>query len=314
MSKTTRREFLRLGLAAAGGALASSAIEIPLFSGKNSSLQTSLNNANTQVNNLQTQLNTLTGFLTLNINEQAILEPIVETIIPSTDGSGAKEAGVIHFIDRQLASDYGQSANMFMEGPWILPTSNAIAPPAIPPATTAGIPTSPAYQKLFPTAPTAFTYSGTVIPRIGSGINYQYGFNMRQFWKTGLEAVQNYAKSSAYGGKYQTLSATSQLNLLNDLWMGKPTTGFADDHGTNIRPVDFAYELSFMTWAGFLMDPLYGGNQNMVGWQYVGFNGVNLGNAYGEGLSQQNLMLATTPTRLKPASLAQYQQAANGGA
>ena len=62
------------------------------------------------------------------------------------------------------------------------------------------------------------------------------------------------------------------------------------------------------------MDPLYGGNQNMVGWQYMGFNGVNLGNAYGEGLSQKDLMVANTPTRLKPASLAQYQQAAAGGA
>jgi hypothetical protein len=103
------------------------------------------------------------------------------------------------------------------------------------------------------------------------------------------------------------------MQVLLDLWAGKPTT-FTDNYGNSINPVDFAYELSFMTWAGFLMDPLYGGNQNMVGWQYVGFNGVNLGNAYGEGLSQKNLMLATTPTRLKPASLAQYQQAATGGA
>jgi hypothetical protein len=109
------------------------------------------------------------------------------------------------------------------------------------------------------------------------------------------------------------LSTDKQLALLLDLWAGKPAS-FADDFGNIIRSVDFAYELSFMTWAGFTMDPLYGGNQNMVGWKYMGFNGVNLGNAYGEGLSQKDLMIATTPTRLKPASLAQYQQAANGGA
>lgn len=305
MSKTTRREFLKIGLAAAGGALAASGMEIPLFSGNNSSMQTQLNNANMQLTNLQNQLKTVTGFLTLSVNEQALLEPIVETIIPSdSTGPGAKEAGVIYFIDRQLAGDYGQSANMFMDGPFIPPTQNAIT----------GVPTSARYQDLYPSLPTSIDYSGTVVPRIGSGINYQYALNLRAFWKAGLEAVQNYStKTPAYGTTFQRLSGANQLALLADLWAGKPST-FADDHGTNIRPVDFAYELSFMTWAGFTMDPLYGGNQNMVGWQYMGFNGVNLGNAYGEGLSQKDLMIANTPTRLKPASLAQYQQAAAGGA
>ena len=305
MSKTTRREFLKIGLAAAGGALAASGMEIPLFSGNNSSMQTQLNNANMQLTNLQNQLKTVTGFLTLSVNEQALLEPIVETIIPSdSTGPGAKEAGVIYFIDRQLAGDYGQSANMFMDGPFIPPTQNAIT----------GVPTSARYQDLYPSLPTLIDYSGTVVPRIGSGINYQYALNLRAFWKAGLEAVQNYStKTPAYGTTFQRLSSANQLALLADLWAGKPST-FADDHGTNIRPVDFAYELSFMTWAGFTMDPLYGGNQNMVGWQYMGFNGVNLGNAYGEGLSQKDLMVANTPTRLKPASLAQYQQAAAGGA
>ena len=305
MSKTTRREFLKIGLAAAGGALAASGMEIPLFSGNNSSMQTQLSNANTQLTNLQNQLKTVTGFLTLSVNEQALLEPIVETIIPSdSTGPGAKEAGVIYFIDRQLAGDYGQSANMFMDGPFIPPTQNAIT----------GVPTSARYQDLYPSLPTSIDYSGTVVPRIGSGINYQYALNLRAFWKAGLEAVQNYStKTPAYGTTFQRLSGANQLALLADLWAGKPST-FADDHGTNIRPVDFAYELSFMTWAGFTMDPLYGGNQNMVGWQYMGFNGVNLGNAYGEGLSQKDLMVANTPIRLKPASLAQYQQAAAGGA
>jgi hypothetical protein len=56
------------------------------------------------------------------------------------------------------------------------------------------------------------------------------------------------------------------------------------------------------------MDPLYGGNRGMVGWTYTGFNGVNQGNFYGEGHTVQELMVATTPTRLQPASLAQFQK------
>src|SRR5438093_7066180 len=122
MSKTTRREFLKIGLAAAGGALAASGLEIPLFGGNTSSLQN-------QITNLNKHISTVTGFLTLSIPEQQLLEPVVETIIPSdSTGPGAKEAGVIYFIDRQLAADYGQSANMFRDAPHIptkLPANSA---------------------------------------------------------------------------------------------------------------------------------------------------------------------------------------------
>src|SRR5438128_10581547 len=103
MSKTTRREFLKIGLAAAGGALAASGMEIPLFSGNNSSMQTQLNNANMQLTNLQNQLKTVTGFLTLSVNEQALLEPICETIIPSdSTGLVAREAGVVSIIESRV--------------------------------------------------------------------------------------------------------------------------------------------------------------------------------------------------------------------
>ena len=120
-------------------------------------------------------------------------------------------------------------------------------------------------------------------------------------------ALQAFA-NSAYGGNFEKLTSANQLQLLLDLWASKPTSF------SNIKPSDFAYELTFMTWAGFLMDPIYGGNQNMVGWTYTGYNGVNFGNFYGEGYDQRTLMVATSPTRLKPASLAQYQQKASGGA
>ena len=74
-----------------------------------------------QSQSLQTELDTMTGFLRLGVNEQTLLEAIVETIIPTdSNGPGAKEAGVIYFIDRQLASDYGTSGTMYMEGPFVL--------------------------------------------------------------------------------------------------------------------------------------------------------------------------------------------------
>src|SRR5256712_945651 len=282
MVDQTRREFLKLGLAAAASAVTASAIEIPMFGSQNSSMQTQLNNANTQVANLKDRVNAVVGFVSLSVTEQSLLEKIVETIIPTDSDPGAKEAGVIYFIDRQLAGDYGQSANMFMDGPFV-----------------------PAGQTGPITVGTQTYSAGSPKVRVGAGTNYQYPLNLREFWRVGLVALQAYA-NSAYGGNFETLSSANQLLLLQDLWGNKPTS-FG-----NILPSDFAYELVFMTWAGFLMDPIYGGNQNMVGWKYTGFNGVNFGNFYGEGLDQRTLMVATAPTRLQPASLAQYQQQASG--
>src|SRR5260370_36319403 len=130
MVSQTRREFLKLGPAAATSAAAASGIEIPLLGNQNSNLQNQLNSANTQVTNLKTKLNTVTGFVSLNISEQSLVEAIVETIIPSdSTGPGAKEAGVIYFIDRALAGDYGQSANMFMDAPHITPSIPVSAGP-----------------------------------------------------------------------------------------------------------------------------------------------------------------------------------------
>jgi hypothetical protein len=283
MVDQTRREFLKLGLAAAASAVTASAIEIPLFGAQNSNMQTQLNNANTQISNLKARVNTVVGFVSLSVTEQSLLEKVVETIIPTDSDPGAKEAGVIYFIDRQLAGDYGQSANMFMDGPFV------------PQGQTGPI-----------TVGTQTYSAGSPKVRVGAGTNYQYPLNLREFWRVGLIALQAYA-NSAYGGNFETLSTTNQLAVLTDLWGNKPT------NFSNILPSDFAYELVFMTWAGFLMDPIYGGNQNMVGWKFTGFNGVNFGNFYGEGLDQRTLMVATSPTRLQPASLAQYQQKASGG-
>ena len=53
---------------------------------------------------------------------------------------------------------------------------------------------------------------------------------------------------------------------------------------------------------------IHGGNQNMVGWKYLGFNGTNNGDFYGEGYTTMQLMVASTPTRLQPASIGQLEK------
>ena len=92
------------------------------------------------------------------------------------------------------------------------------------------------------------------------------------------------------------------VQILTDLYNNKPT------EFNNILPVDFFSEIVFMTWSGFFMDPIYGGNKNMVGWKHTGFNGTNTGNFYGEGYTVTDLMTSDKPVRLQPASLGQFQK------
>jgi gluconate 2-dehydrogenase gamma chain len=271
-------------LATTQSSLSDATAQIATLQGQVSSANTSASSAQAQATALQVQLDTVSGFLALSQDEQATLTAAVEAIIPTdSSGPGAAEAGVVYFIDRQLATDYGKSGGMYMQGPFV------------PTGVTSSI-------TLTSTSGQSIVYpAGTFSPGPGGGYSFQYGLNMREFWRVSLGALETYS-TSAYGGKFESLSPTDQAQALADLWNNKPTS-FG-----SILPSDFAWELFFMTWSGFLTDPLYGGNRNMVGWKYVAFNGVNMGNFYGEGYTPQELMLATTATRLQPASLAQFQK------
>jgi gluconate 2-dehydrogenase gamma chain len=271
-------------LSASQSALTSANGQVTTLSQQLSSTQQSLSTASSQAASLQTQIQTVTGFVNLNVTEQACVAAMAAMIIPTdSNGPGATTAGSIYFIDRQLGGDYGKNAQMYFKGPFVYPGLTT-------PVTIAGT-----------------TYSaGSMIANPTDGSRYQYGLQLREFWRSGILAFETYC-GSAYGGNFETLSAANQLKALTDLTTNKPTS-FND-----IVPSDFFNEVFFMTWSGFLMDPLYGGNIGMVGWELTGFSGVNMGNFYGEGHTSQELMLMTTPLRLKPASLAQFQAAAKAG-
>jgi gluconate 2-dehydrogenase gamma chain len=223
----------------------------------------------------------MTAFVTLSMTEQSLLAAIAETLIPNdSNGPDAAAAGVIYFIDRQLAGDYGKSAHMYMEGPFVPPNQTASI-------TVDGV-----------------TYSGgSTLVTVESGMQYQYHNNFREFFRYGLDAFETYC-NSAYGGNFETLSSANQVAALTDLYNNKPAASAFND----ITPSDFFYEVFVMVWSGYFMDPLYGGNKGMASWVFSGFNGTNTGNFYGEGLTSKQLMVATTPTRLMPASLGQYQK------
>jgi gluconate 2-dehydrogenase gamma chain len=52
--------------------------------------------------------------------EAQVIQAACERIVPTDEsGPGATEAGVVIYIDRQLASPYGRDARRYTKGPWI---------------------------------------------------------------------------------------------------------------------------------------------------------------------------------------------------
>ncbi|MGA2664843.1 MAG: gluconate 2-dehydrogenase subunit 3 family protein [Nitrososphaerales archaeon] len=297
-SVSTELSSTQQALASANGQVSSLSGQVSTLNTQVTSLNSAVTTASSQAAALQSSLDSDAAFLVLNSNEQIELEAIVETIIPSdSSGAGAKEAGVVYFIDHQLKGIYGNDGNVYIGGPWI-PANTQTA------VTQNGVTYSGA-TVTYSVASTNYTvkYPPTANVRVGAGTRYQYAWNKREFWRLSLAGIETYA-NAAYGGNFEALSATNQAACLTDLWNNKPT---AAQFG-GILPSDFAYELFFMTWAGFGMDPVYGGNKGMAGWLYTGFNGVNMGNFYNEGYSTKAIMVATTPITLKPASLGQFQK------
>jgi hypothetical protein len=284
-----RREFIKIGAAGAIGFGVASAIEIPI-------LQNSINNDDAKVKQLQTQITQIQGFLTLNPTEQVIVEALAEAIIPTdSTGPGAKEAGVIYFIDHMLAGAYGKGGNYFLRGPFVTPqTGSLTVMGAVYPSTTKS----------------AITYSGgTIKPRLQAGTAYQYAFNPREFWRRGLVALENYC-TAAKGGKFETLSSDVQTTVLQEMFDNSSTNSALQTAFQGPNAAEFFNEIHDMVVAGFWSDPIYGGNQGMVGWELLAFNA----NYWGDdiGLGAMKLMVASTPTRLPPKSLGQLQKAGGG--
>jgi hypothetical protein len=293
----SRRQFIKYGVAGAVGFGVASAIEIPILNNALSNDNNEINQKNTQISqlqstntNLQNQLNSaqqMQAFLTLNpITELPAVEALAEAIIPSdSSGPGAKEAGVVYFIDRMLAGSYGKAGNMFMQGPFITPQTGSI--------TVRGT-----------------TYSGgTIKPRLQAGTAYQYAFTPRTFWRNGLMSLQTYC-NSAYGGNFEKLTSAQQTSVIQDLFDNKSDNSKLQSAFQAPNPAEFYNEVFDMVVAGYWSDPVYGGNQGMVGWKYIAFNG----NYWGDdiGLGAPKLMLQSTPTRLQPKSLSDLQKAGGG--
>src|SRR5581483_4673767 len=152
---------------------------------------------------------------------------MAETIWP-TDGLclGARVAGVGHYIDCQLAGNWGQGHRFYLNGPFFQPAD--------------------------------------------SGHGWQIPMTPAEVYRAFLPGFDVYAKTT-YGNPYTSLAADQQTKALTDLQTGRAAIQIGGS--TAFTSADFFSMFRQNVIEGMLADPAYGGNRNMVGWQWIGFPG-----------------------------------------
>lgn len=113
--------------------------------------------------------------------------------------------------------------------------------------------------------------------------------DQREAYRVGLAALERYAKQTR-GAEFLKLAETNQISLLIDVESGTAT-------GANVG-FDGSSAAFFTLVRGHVMqgtfgDPVYGGNENFVGWDLIGYPGVRT------VVTPAEQKLLTPPTRTR---------------
>src|SRR5262245_50016958 len=92
--------------------------------------------------------------------------------------------------------------------------------------------------------------------------------NQRPAYTNGLGSVDSYAQSSK-GSPFAKLSAADQDAILTEMQAGR-APGFASGSG------QFFNLVRAHTIQGTFSDPFYGGNENFIGWDLIGYPGARI--------------------------------------
>lgn len=177
-------------------------------------------------------------------HEAKTVEALTARILPGTpDDPGAREAGVVNYIDKTMVFNEG-----FAE---------------------------PTYRQ----PPFAQTYEGDNPPQDGNQYDVvwvkkdelpRYGFQSnhspREIYRKGIVSVDQYSQAK-FQKQFVDLTEDQQDQIVGDMSDGK-TIGFDEPSDKT-----FFTQLRNDTINGMFSDPAYGGNKDMVGWKLIGYPG-----------------------------------------
>lgn len=237
-------------------------------------------------------------------HEARTVEAYTARLMPGdASDPGAREAGVVNFIDYALSFNDGFDSPAYFQGPFALAYKDT--PPAnVDPS------------KSVPVKESTLDWYG-----------YQSNLNPVQHYRQGIVALDKYANGK-FGKDFVALSEEQQDTIIGEMEAGKtPKTGgggggyassgniavgvsggfsgeatgnFAADMGSafvNPSAIAFFSMLRAHTAQGMFADPQYGGNRNFAGWRLVGFPGAQGG--------YTPLEMHTDGTKRQPQGLAQ---------
>ena len=215
--------------------------------------------------------------------QAAIIQAAAARLIPTDDnGPGATEAGVVYFIDRQLAKEnMGFRGKEYQLGPFQAGEATQGEQSALP-----------------------------VRDRFRLGIFGLESYAQQTFSKGFVDCApeeQDKLLSDLQQGMPENFGGSSmQAAPLTT----EPTEGvqISPDVQAVVTVGATAFFNLLLNWtiAGFFCDPVQGGNRDMVGWKLIGFPGAHI--SYAEDIEKYN-----TPFEGDFISLGQYQEQVGGG-
>jgi gluconate 2-dehydrogenase gamma chain len=185
-----------------------------------------------------------TRLLVFTVHEALTVEALTARILPgSPDDPGAREAGVVTYIDNLLARNEGFAEPTYRQPPYA--------------------------QVYRGDTPPQTTFNTIGVP---ADLIKRYGFQAiltpREVYRSGLEAVDRYA-NALFTSDFVDLNEDNQDTIIGDMAEGK-ATGFGQ-----VSAEQFFQVLRRHTAEGMFSDPIYGGNRNLFGWQLIGYPGAH---------------------------------------
>ena len=183
----------------------------------------------------------------LNPEQRAMVTAILARLIPGDeDDPGAVEAGAVEYIDRLLATHDSYPQRTYTKGPF------------------------------------AETYEGDEEPEPEDGViwiqedelkryGWQSGYTPREIYRMGLSRLEALTQDR-YATSFADLDTADQDEVLAAVEDAED-----DDVSETFAPIGGATFFALIlkhTVEGFLADPMYGGNRDLVGWNHIGFPGA----------------------------------------
>lgn len=183
-----------------------------------------------------------------NATESAVVEGLTARILPGTpDDPGAREAGVVYYIDRTLSGvNQGESVMTYDRGPWAEVTEHETAVEA--------------------TSRPDIYRSVSIEAEQATRYGYQSALSPDDVYRRGIRSVL--ALTEQMFGKDFTELTNGEVDQILDAMVNDTSDLFNSPSGSS-----FFSRLRNDTIEGMFSDPMYGGNRDMVGWKLIGYPG-----------------------------------------